>query len=258
VFFGIQVVAGVFERFNGTTWNLNGGLEAVLPDGTVVYQGLYKRSIAYEQPLSASPLHTSLVPVFRQCGTGSNPTDGQHAPPLGTPACLPPLANVGQVAHVGAQSVGSADLTVLPGDGDGTNTDTADVEIDASLSDVVGAGGLDYAPSAGGPDVTLVYRLRQTDLMNCGPTGCTGPYSSPGSATDFDLSVPIDCAVTAGPEGSTCTANTSADALLAGLVREQKQANVQIFRLRLNDSGANAVRGDADDRIFATQGVYIP
>jgi hypothetical protein len=33
---------------------------------------------------------------------------------------------------------------------------------------------------------------------------------------------------------------------------------LQVFRLRLNDSGPNGVRGDSDDRLFATEGIYIP
>ena len=33
---------------------------------------------------------------------------------------------------------------------------------------------------------------------------------------------------------------------------------LQAFRLRLNDSGANDAPGDADDRAFAQQGIYIP
>jgi hypothetical protein len=33
---------------------------------------------------------------------------------------------------------------------------------------------------------------------------------------------------------------------------------LQVFRLRLNDSGANGVRSDGDDRLFATEGVFSP
>jgi hypothetical protein len=33
---------------------------------------------------------------------------------------------------------------------------------------------------------------------------------------------------------------------------------IQSFRVRIDDSGANGVRGDSDDRIFATQGVFVP
>ena len=43
-----------------------------------------------------------------------------------------------------------------------------------------------------------------------------------------------------------------------GSVREGREMVLQSFRLRLNDAGANDVRGDGDDRAFAQQGVYIP
>jgi hypothetical protein len=33
---------------------------------------------------------------------------------------------------------------------------------------------------------------------------------------------------------------------------------VQVFRVRVNDSGADGVRGNADDVLFAQQGIYIP
>ena len=33
---------------------------------------------------------------------------------------------------------------------------------------------------------------------------------------------------------------------------------LQTFRLRVNDSGLDGVRGSADDAIFATQGVFVP
>jgi hypothetical protein len=39
---------------------------------------------------------------------------------------------------------------------------------------------------------------------------------------------------------------------------ENKATVLQVFRYRVNDSGANGTRGDSDDRTFATQGIYIP
>jgi hypothetical protein len=42
------------------------------------------------------------------------------------------------------------------------------------------------------------------------------------------------------------------------LVSPGSSGDVQSFRVRIDDSGTNGVRGDSDDRIFATQGVYVP
>ena len=200
------------------------------------------------------------MPVFRQCGTGGNPANGQHSPPLGTGACLPARPNVGQVAELGPQSEGLAELTVVPGNPD-TSADEADVALDLGLSDVQNVtGGGDYVPSASGADVTLIARLRLTDLANCSPLGCTGPYGrTAGTTTDLDFPVAIDCASTSDPSvGSNCDITTSVDAIQPGAISEGRQTVMQVFRLRLNDSGANTVRGDGDDRIFSTQGVYVP
>jgi hypothetical protein len=219
---------------------------------------IYERLPGFETPQTASPIHVSLVPVFRECDTGANPANGQHSPPLGTLACLPPQENPGQAAHLGPGSSSAADLTVVPGDGNGGNGDQADVTIAASLNDVQDAAGADYAPNPSGPDVTLSYRLRQSDFSGCGPPSCTGPYTSAASAGDYDLTAPLECTATGGPEGSDCAANTSADAILPGLVNEGRRAVAQVFRVRLVDSGQNNSLGDSDDRIFATQGVYVP
>jgi hypothetical protein len=33
---------------------------------------------------------------------------------------------------------------------------------------------------------------------------------------------------------------------------------MQLFHVRVDDSGINGVRGDSDDKTFAAQGIYIP
>lgn len=215
---------------------------------------VYERRIGYVAPQTAPTINAALVPVFKQCGTGGNPTNAKHAPPLSVGSCAPSPSS--SVAKVGSSSQGSAQLTVVPGDSDPTNGDQADVTILASLSDVQTAAGADYAPNPSGADVTLVYRLRDTDLDNC--TGCPSGYESPGTTTDLDFSVPINCAPTPGPQGSTCAVNTTADAVLSNMTHENKQTVAQIFRLRLNDAGANGVRGDGDDKLFAHAGLFVP
>ena len=42
------------------------------------------------------------------------------------------------------------------------------------------------------------------------------------------------------------------------MIKENKATVLQVFRLRLNDSGPNGVRGDGDDRLFATEGLFVP
>jgi TolB protein len=206
---------------------------------------------SYEHPDSAPSLQASLVPTFRPCGTGTNPTNGQHSPPLGTQSCLPPTPG-SNVARVGSTSTGTASFTVVPGDSDATNGDQADVTLTASLSDIKTTAGADYVPNPSGPDLTEITRLRLTDKAN-------NYGGASGTATEHDFRVPLDCAATSDPStGSTCSTSTSADSLLPGFVTEQRQTVAQAFRVRVDDAGANGTTGDSDDRIFATQGIYIP
>ena len=206
---------------------------------------------AYEHPQSAPSLSASLVPTFRPCGTGANPTNGQHSPPLGTQSCVPATPG-SNVARVGASSQKSASFTVVPGDSDPINGDQANVNIAASLSDVKTTGGTDYVPNASGPDLTEITRVRLTDKAN-------NYGGASGTATEYDFRVPLDCAATSDPSvGSICSTSTSTDSLLPGFVTEQRQTVAQAFRVRVDDAGANGTTGDSDDRIFATQGIFVP
>jgi hypothetical protein len=111
----------------------------------------------------------------------------------------------------------------------------------------------DYDP-ASGADLTQVARLRLTDQAN-------GYGGVPATVADVDFPVPIDCAPTADASiGSTCTATTTADTLMPGLIREQRQAVVQIFRVRVYDSGRNGTRenGTGDDKELAHGGIFTP
>jgi hypothetical protein len=208
-----------------------------------------------DQVMQSAPyVSVSLVPVFRQCGTGANPVNGRHSPPLGTGSCLPPSFGSGQVAHFGDQASTSASVQAQPGDPN-TPGNQADVYFQGYLSDVRSgsATGADYDPDPSGPDIRLVERWRLTDYGS-GPSG-----SDRATTTDFDFPVPADCVETVGdPAGSDCYVSTSANAVTPGSIQENARAVIQLFRVRVQDSGANALLGDADDRLFAQQGFYVP
>jgi hypothetical protein len=105
-------------------------------------------------PTANKTIHISVVPNFKQCGTGANPSDGQHSPPLGVPACLPPLPG-SSVAFAGPNFTGSADIS---------------------------------------GSVGSTSRIRFSDHYNCAGLGCTGPYTSSGTGTDTDFGpVPVTC-----------------------------------------------------------------
>jgi hypothetical protein len=56
----------------------------------------------YQTPAEAMQLAVSLVPVFRQCGTGANPANGRHSTPLSGVSCAPPVP-VSNSARFGPQ-----------------------------------------------------------------------------------------------------------------------------------------------------------
>jgi Tol biopolymer transport system component len=95
--------------------------------------------------------------------------------------------------------------------------------------------------------------LRITDRQN--------GFSGNGSATvtDIGFPVPLDCIPTpSSSQGSTCGVNTTANALVPGVVINGDTAVWQIGQVELKDSGPDGVRGDSDDELFATQGVFLP
>jgi Tol biopolymer transport system component len=237
-------------------WAMNAdgsGAAQVAPDPTYPYVNPDWQRIPtpdYAHPASAPQLSVSLVPAFKPCGTGGNPSNAKHAPPLATNSCNPPKPSV--LAAVGGSSQSSTQMSVTPGDTDPTNGNQANVSISASLTDIQSTAGGDYNPNASGADLTAVTRLRLTDKSN-------GYGGLPATATEYDFKVPVDCVPTLDPvAGAACVANTSANSLVPGMIQEQRQMVVQAFRVRVDDSGANGVRGDSDDRIFATQGVFVP
>jgi hypothetical protein len=204
---------------------------------------------SYPTPKLASPIRMALVPVFRQCGSGGNPVTRSHSPPLSVGSCPPQPSGV---AHFGPFSRGTAWVATKYGDTNPANGDQADMTLRIDLSDVQTATGADYDPSPAA-DATLVTRLRFTDRAN------GGSGTDPGTATNFDFSVPFNCTATANATlGSECRLDTSADALNSGMIKENKATVLQVFRLRLNDAGANGARGDGDDRLFASEGVFSP
>lgn len=212
----------------------------------------------YTAPEAATPIVDSLVPTFKPC-LPSSPPNSSHSSPLSVDSCSPePTA---AVARVGIQSVGnSATLGVIYGNS-ATTANEADVGFKMEITDVRAGSptGADYNPGGAGADLTMVARIRTTDLNNCTPAPCSGPYNQAATATDVDILVPINCTPTADTAtGSTCFVNTTANTLMPNYIREGKQAIVQAFRVRINDAGANNLRGDADDTLFLQGGYFVP
>jgi Tol biopolymer transport system component len=200
-----------------------------------------------------------IVPNYRQTisttqcvARGGTPL--VHAAPFALPACNPPSLLPGTVAHLGIRSLGGAQLFVIPGN-PATTADEADYAFYLNLLDVRSGSSLgpDYAPSASGPDITLVSRWRVTDSRN------GSSATDPGTVSDFEFTVPVDCAVTDDTNtGSECVLLTTADAIVPDAIREGQDSVIGVFRILVRDSGADGLQGNADDRQFAAQGSYVP
>lgn len=215
----------------------------------------------FDRPGAATLLSVSLVPAFRQtisdgqCAARGG-TPSLHEAPFAFASCDPPGYVPGTVAAQGPLSQGLVQLTAVPGDLS-TVDDEADLGIGLNVTDVRDrASGGDYAPNAVGPDVTLVTKLRLTDMNN-------GVGSDAGTVVDFDYPVEADCTETLDPDqGSACSVSTSADGLMAGTITEGTHMVLQAHRVRVNDSGDNGVPDngvpDSDDEVFAQQGIYVP
>jgi hypothetical protein len=133
-----------------------------------------------------------------------------------------------------------------------TNTgDQIDASLTASLTDVRNKVALtDYT---GELRVSMVVRI--TDRFN----GMGGTVY-PATASDVPFGFNMTCLATSdGTVGSTCSAQTTADALMPGLALEGKRAVWQLGQVQVYDGGAD---GDADttgdNTLFMEQGLFVP
>jgi uncharacterized repeat protein (TIGR01451 family) len=194
----------------------------------------------YPTPAAAAGINLSLVPVFNQCGIPGRPANSTHGPPFSYPSCEPPIPR-SEVATFGTYATGSVSLFPDPR--------TGDIVVNADLSDVKDlATGLPYNPNPSGPDLTMQMRLRITDTQN-------GASEDPGTTSDLDVSIPLECAYPSYPEGY-CYSGLNAH--IPAAIKIGKYTSIQVFRVRVDDAGQNGIRGDSDDRILAMQGLYIP
>jgi hypothetical protein len=206
----------------------------------------------YPSPVGASPLRVSLVPSFKPCETGS--ANASHGAPLSFASCNPPQPSSALVS-VGNRSLGFARVIVCDVSAGGAicaPLTKPDVKLTGSITDVrnLSPTGTDYNDPDGLPDLTEQLVLKVTDA-----------YSTDGPATVVNqpFPIPMDCATTVDTSiGSTCTINTSVNALVPGTVLTGKTATWEIKEIQVLDQGADAIRGNGDDKVFEAQGVLEP
>ena len=86
------------------------------------------------------------------------------------------------------------------------------------------------------------------------------PGTGPGTGVEVPLSFTAACAPTPDPAiGATCSASTTAEALVPGMVKERMRSIWQLDEVQVFDGGADGdAETEADNTLFATQGVFIP
>ena len=213
---------------------------------------------SHVRPKGASPLRASVVPAFKACTTPNR----THGAPLAFPSCNPPVQSsnfltVGtpDANGAGANSVSSILLKVKA-------TSPEDVIIQSSGTDIrclpaTAASVCNSANAADGPDYSGEVQgnatIRISDHYN-------GPNLNE-AATVVDIPFPVNATcvnTTSTTIGGTCTANTSANAVVPGAVKDTQRAVVEIGQLQINDGGADGLVSTADNTLFGVQGIFIP
>jgi hypothetical protein len=198
---------------------------------------------SYPRPKGATPLRVPLVPAFDQCTSPNR----QHGAPLAFGSCGPPSQSSGHL------TVGTPDSNGQAANSVGFvlyQVQSGDVAVSASLTDVRDEGTLaDYAGEA-----SVQHSVQLTDRM-----GGSAP-DEPATVEPFQFKFTVPCAATASTaEGGRCALASTFNAIVPGSVVDGKRAIWELGQVQVLDGGAD---GDADttvdDRLFATQGVFVP
>jgi hypothetical protein len=197
----------------------------------------------YPRPKGATPTRVSLVPAYVRCNTGNR----THGAPLAYPSCAPPVQASNYL------TVGTPDA---PGNGAAANSISSasyiasgsDVKVKLSATDVRNKSDLtDYAGQ-----LKLSASIRITDRDN-GPTEL-------GTVQDIPLSYTVPCTTTPGSStvGSTCSLDTTANAVVPNTVKASKRTIWQMDKVDVYDGGADGVASTDPNTLFLTQGVFVP
>lgn len=237
----------------------NSGLVVMNPDGTgrTPVTGTSGSQLpdwqpiapSYPRPKGATPVSLSLVPASQQC-TSPNRT---HGPPLAFGSCKPPqrassYLTVGTPDANGQAAASTGTLRAEVIVGAPGPTDEADVRLSLSLTDVRLASDLtDYTG-----ELSAQFLVRRTDKES-------QPFNStPGTMIDRTFSFHAACTATAGPEGATCSAQTTADALVPSTVQEGRRALWELGQVQVFDGGPDGDTATNDNTLFEVSGVFIP
>jgi Tol biopolymer transport system component len=211
---------------------------------------------AYPRPKGATPFQTYLAVAYKPC---TSPNE-QHGSPLAVLSCTPPqqasdFLTVGTLDANGqaAKAVGSVRYDVKPGT-TVNPADDADVKMAISIKDVRMKS--DLSDYSGELQVSSSRRITDKDNTPA-PDGTTGAATT----QDTPLSITVPCASTTADDtiGSLCALSTTADAIVAGQVKEEMRSNWELGQVQVYDGGADADASTlSDNTLFMDQGVFVP
>jgi len=202
--------------------------------------------LGYPRPKAATPLYVPLVPAYQPCTV----PDRVHAASLSYGSCSQPDAASGFL------TLGTPDSN-----GERANSTASvrlasiglDVAMGVSVTDVRNAADLsDYAG-----ELRLRTVVRATDRLSPVPGDPTGP----ATVVDIGFGPSVPCVPSPDTTvGSTCSVNTSVNALIPGYPVVSGARSIWEFaQIVLDDGGAD---GDADtpadNTPFLAQGVFVP
>ena len=192
------------------------------------------------RPKGASPLRVSLVPAYRQCTAANR----QHGPPLAFGSCNPPAEESGELT-VGTSMTGFVRYKTIVGNPATPAVDEADIALRMEISDVSEQGTLaDYAG-----EVAAGVSARITDRY----------AGVPMTSTEVQLPFTTQCTPTAATNvGSTCSLNTTLDALIPGAIAEGQRTVLQLGQVQVIDGGPDADTATEPNNVFLRQGVFVP
>lgn len=205
-------------------------------------------------PKGATPLRVALVPAYLQCTSANS----SHGAPLSFGSCTPPAQASSSIAvgtpdanGIGARSTGYARYDVLAGD-PGSPGSHADVALSVRISDVRNRSALsDYSG-----DLQADATLRVTDNNN----GSSPSGISPATVEDMSFPFTVPCSATADETtGAICSVTTSANAIVPNAVAQDQRTILELGQVRVFDSGFDGKASTtADNKLFETQGVFVP
>jgi glucose/arabinose dehydrogenase len=226
------------------------------PDGALYYVAIGSGEVRevtpnYARPKGATPILTALVPAYTSCASPNR----THGPPLSGGSCNPPaqesgFLTVGTLDANGAvaKSAGSVRLDAVLGDPT-TPADEADLKLASSITDVRRRSDLLDYPG----ELQVRLPIRITDKNNSPPAG------SSATTQDSFFAFTVPCAATSDTTvGSTCAVSTTADAVLAGVIKEEVRSIWKVGQIEVLDGGPDGLASTANNTVFARQGVFAP